>query len=98
MADGVNVKVKFFASLREKLGTKEVDIRLSDGCTVRTLLKHLTEKFGRPFKEYVFNEKGEIKEYILILVNGLSVHQLKGLDTELKSGDSVAILPPVSGG
>jgi molybdopterin converting factor small subunit len=53
----MKVKVKFFAALRDLAGLKEADIELPDGSTVTDLLQELTNRFGEPFKKYVFDEK-----------------------------------------
>jgi molybdopterin converting factor small subunit len=36
--------------------------------------------------------------FLSFLVNGKNINVLQGFDTELKQGDTVAILPPVGGG
>ena len=67
--------------------------------TVDFVLKTLTEKYGNPFKEYVYEGKtAQPKAFLQFLVNGNSTSTLDGLETELKDGDILAILPPVGGG
>jgi len=39
-----------------------------------------------------------VKPNYIITVNGYLLNQLKGLETKLKNGDHVIILPIVSGG
>jgi molybdopterin converting factor small subunit len=63
------------------------------------VLKVLSKKYGAPFIEYVYNVKtGQPKTFLQFLVNGTSTSTLNGLETELKNGDVLAILPPVGGG
>lgn len=67
--------------------------------TVDSVLKALSQKYGEPFTEYVYeNETGQPKGFLQFLVNGNSTSTLNGLKTELKDGDVLAILPPVGGG
>jgi MoaD family protein len=63
------------------------------------VLKTLSKKYGTPFAEYVYNGKTEQpKNFLQFLVNGNSTSTHNGLETELKDGDVLAILPPVGGG
>ena len=67
--------------------------------TVDLVLKTLSQKYGKPFTEYVYNGKtGQPKNFLQFLINGTSTSTLNGLETELKDGDVLAILPPVGGG
>ena len=56
-------------------------------------------KYGKPFIEYVYDAKtSQPKGFLQFLVNGNSTSTLNGLETELKDGEVLAILPPVGGG
>ena len=63
------------------------------------VLKTLVQCYGERFVEYVYDENtGEVKGFLQFLVNGKSATIIDGLQTELKDGDVLAILPPVGGG
>jgi MoaD family protein len=97
----VEVKVRFFTNLREIVGTREENLTFagSEKPNVNLVLKLLSKKYGAPFTEYVYDTKtGLPKNFLQFLVNGTSTSALKGLETELKAGDVLAILPPVGGG
>jgi molybdopterin synthase sulfur carrier subunit len=94
----MKVEVRFFTSLREITGKKVEEVQLQNAITVEELLTELSKKYGREFREYLYNEKGRVHGYLSILVNGKSTNVLQGLDTKLKGGDTIAILPPVGGG
>lgn len=49
-------------------------------------------------KERLFNDEGELHRFVNIYVNGEDVRFLSGLDTPLKEGDEVSIVPAVAGG
>lgn len=71
----------------------------ADKVTVALVLKTLSQKYGKPFNEYVYNgETGQPRNFLQFLVNGTSTQTLSGLETLLKDGDVLAILPPVGGG
>ena len=97
----MEVKVRFFTNLREIVGKREETLSFADGerVTVDLVLKTLTKKYGCSFTEYVYDAKtGLPKNFLQFLVNGTSTSTLNGLETELKVGDVLAILPPVGGG
>ena len=97
----MEVKVRFFTSLREIIGKREEPLTFNEGekVTVDLILKTLSKKYGAPFTEYVYaSETGKPKGFLQFLVNGNSASTLDGLETELKEGDVLAILPPVGGG
>ncbi|MEM2214056.1 MAG: ubiquitin-like small modifier protein 1 [Candidatus Nezhaarchaeales archaeon] len=93
----MKVKVKFFALIREVTGVKEVEEEVEDGVTVRKLLEKLCEKMPKKFQNFIFNGR-EVSKNLIILVNRKGIRELDGLETKLKDGDEVALLPPVSGG
>lgn len=92
----MKVKVEFFATLREKVGTAGVEVTFH-GNTVMDLIVALDEKFGGILKELII-EGGELRELVKILVNGNDVRGIRGLNTELKEQDIVSFFPPVAGG
>lgn len=93
----MHVTVRTIGPFTERLGFQELTITLN-GRTVHDLLKQLCEERGTGFCETVFDEKGNLRRYIKLLVNGRGLHVLQGLETPLSEGDFVAIFPPVAGG
>ena len=97
----MQVSVRFFTSLREIVGKREETLTFPEGekVTMDRILKTLVQCYGKRFVEYIYDAKtGEVKGFLQFLVNGKSAATLKGLQTELESGDVLAILPPVGGG
>ena len=94
----MNVEVKFFTSLREITGKKVDEIQLQNAITVDELLTLLSEKYGKNFREYIYNNKGEVQGFLSFLVNGKNINIMQGFNTKLQENDIVAILPPVGGG
>ncbi len=88
----MHVKLEFFATLREKFG-KELTVELSsDKATLREVLGAVPGLL----EEVAENER--VKPMYKVLVNGINVEFLKGLDTDVKDGDEIAIFPPAGGG
>lgn len=96
----MKVSVRFFTTLREIVGKREETLELPSGeVTVEKVLKMLAERYGMKFKEYLYDSKtGQVKNFLQFLVNGRSASTMKGLKTQLKDGDVLAIIPPVGGG
>jgi molybdopterin synthase sulfur carrier subunit len=97
----LQIVVRFFTSLREIVDKKEESLKFSDGekVTVDLVLKTLTQRYGKRFAEYVYDQKtGEVKGFLQFLINGKSASTQNGLETALEDGDVLAILPPVGGG
>ena len=66
------------------------------GATVAELLSGLTAKYpgiqGRLF------ENGQVRRFVNIYVNDEDIRYLDNLQTAVKDGDSVSIVPAVAGG
>ena len=50
------------------------------------------------FKERLVDENGDLRYFVNIYINGEDVRFLQGLDTTIKTGDEVSIVPAVAGG
>jgi len=94
----LKVTVRFFTILRELTGKREEKLEFSGSVALKDLLKCLSDKYGRPFDDYVYDEGGNVRNYIQVLVNGKNVKIPQDFETELEEGATVAILPPVGGG
>lgn len=91
----MNIQLRSFANFREALGARSVDRDVQDGATVGDVLHALDEEYAE-FE--VFDESGDLREYLSILVNGRDITHLEGLDTPLEDGDKLSLFPPVAGG
>jgi MoaD family protein len=96
----VRITVEYLGYIRQTLGiTQPESIELKPEASTRDLLVHLSDKYGGPFKKAVYDPKeAALKPYHIIAVNGLMINLLGGLDTKLKDGDRVAVMPVVTGG
>jgi MoaD family protein len=96
----LEVKVEYIGHVKNVTQSKrEEEVEMRDNARITDLLIHLSKEYGEPFKKAIYEPKGvDIKPNYIITVNGYLLNQLKGLETELKNGDRVAILPIVSGG
>jgi sulfur-carrier protein len=85
----LKVRVLFFASLREQLGTAAEELELPAGVTtVAGLRAHLKARGGA--YEKAFADKSLVR----IAVN----QEMVSLVNPIRHGDEVAFFPPVTGG
>ncbi|MFQ6057504.1 MAG: molybdopterin converting factor subunit 1 [Anaerolineae bacterium] len=79
----MRVKVRFFASYRELVGRRELELEVAAGATVADLWRRLGQEFPR--LSAISPAAAVNMEYVPFEVG-------------LHDGDEVAFLPPVSGG
>jgi MoaD family protein len=67
------------------------------GATIDRLLVDLDAQFPG-LSSMLLDEQGRIPPHIKVYVNGQEISSRDGMDTELKDGDEVAIIPATAGG
>ena len=97
---GLRVKVEYLGHIKNMLGSRrEEEIDVEDNSSISDLLMVLSEKHGESFKKAVYEAGGkDIKSNFIATVNGYLLNQLNGVETKLKNGDHVVLMPIVSGG
>lgn len=94
----MNVKVQYFAIVREMVSMREEVLDLTQETTVLDLLKILVTRHAQ-LKEYVFDPKTQgPRPNLQFLVDDNLISNLKGFDTLLTHDCTFAIIPPVGGG
>jgi molybdopterin synthase sulfur carrier subunit len=77
--------------------TNEIEVVNSDATSLREAVEKLEAEFPG-IKERIVDDSGEIRRFVNIYVNGDDVRFLDNLNTALKPGDDVSIVPAVAGG
>ena len=75
-------------------GSEEVG---SAGATVGAVVEDLERQFPG-IKERLCDEEGRIRRFVNIYVNGDDIRFLSNLETPVKDGDEVSIVPAIAGG
>jgi molybdopterin synthase sulfur carrier subunit len=88
------VTVRVPTPLRRIAGAAMVQ---GDGGTVGALIDDLETKYPG-FRDRLCDDDGTLKRFINLYVNGEDIRYASGLETSLKDGDEVSIIPAVSGG
>ncbi len=96
----MKVKVEYLGHVKNVIGSeRQEEVEIGDELSIADLLTVLSEKYGEPFKKAVYEKSGtDIKSNYIITINGYLLNQLNGLETKLKDGDHITLLPIVSGG
>lgn len=92
---GVAVKVRIPAPLR-KLTNGAAEVQCS-GATLRQVIDRLEQDYPG-FKARLCEDGGELRRFVNVFVGEEDVRFLSGLDTEIKSGQAVSIVPAIAGG
>lgn len=91
----MQVELRFFASFREAVGSRTIDREFTSDQTVGDILSELdAEHRDLQF----FDDGGELRQHLSIMINGRDISFLDGLDSTLEDGDVLAMFPPVAGG
>jgi molybdopterin synthase sulfur carrier subunit len=93
--DAASVEVFVPSPLRQYCGGAR-NLTLS-APTVRATLEQLERSYPSLYRN-VCDETGAVRQHINVFVNSTHMREREGLETELVSGDTLIILPAVSGG
>ena len=91
----MSVTVRIPGPLRKVTGNRETVT--ADGGSLVEIIGRLDQEYPG-LKERLCDESGEIRRFINLYVNGEDVRFLSGLETPVKAGDEVSIVPAVAGG
>ncbi len=95
----MKVKVHYLGLVRTYASKSQDDIMVKEDAKLSELFDHVANRLGKPFNPEVYDPaKTEVKPTFMVLLNGVVIGQLDGLDTKLKDGDVVVIMPLVTGG
>jgi MoaD family protein len=96
----LRVTIEYLGYIKQTLGiTQPESLEVKPEASAHDLLVLLAEKHGEAFKKAVYDPKeATLKPYHIIAVNGLMINLLGDLDTKLRDGDRVAVMPVVTGG
>ena len=75
-------------------GAEEVN---ASGATVAALVEDL-ERNHPGLKERICDDEGKVRRFVNIFVNGDDIRFLNNLDTAIKDGDEISIVPAIAGG
>jgi len=92
------MKVHFYATLRQIVGKKTIEIPVEKQGTLQQLVDEVTTRYPALLHELV-DEQGELYGYVHVFVNGRDSRFLEdGLSTVVDPEDTISMFPAVGGG
>ena len=88
-------KVRIPTPLRKLTNNEEVvEVKAE---TIGDAIVELQSRFPG-IKERLVDENGEVRRFVNVYVNEDNIRDRKNMETELKAGDTISILPSIAGG
>ena len=75
-------------------GKSEVTV---SGSKIAEALTDLTTQFPA-IKPHLFHETGELRPFVNLFVGENNIKDLQGVDTPIKEGDKIMLIPSIAGG
>lgn len=92
------MKVNFYATLRDVVGQKTVDIDIPANATVRQLVDTVVERYPL-LRDKLLNQEDNLWGHVHVFINGRDAPFLDDeMQTVIKPEDTVSIFPAVGGG
>jgi molybdopterin synthase sulfur carrier subunit len=91
------ITVRFYGVAYDIVESRERSFNLYKKSSILDLLKYMIEIYPRMY-DFIFDEHLEFRDYLTISVNNVDIRGIKGVNTLLKDGDIVYLMPPIGGG
>ncbi|MCI0637668.1 MAG: MoaD/ThiS family protein [Gemmataceae bacterium] len=90
----MKITVHYLAQLKQAAGTPSEVIEVTNGCSVRDLIRRLVEHRPGAFRGLVCDSAGLLHPALLVFIGDQQVEH----DQSLRDGDGVTVLTPMAGG
>jgi molybdopterin synthase sulfur carrier subunit len=95
----ITLKIRTILDIKKILGQREVEISVPEESTLQEVLVTMVDTWGDELRSRLFEpNSANPLPHIRLMVNGQDITFLNRLQTVLKEGDEILILPPVGGG
>lgn len=96
----MNVTVEYLGYIKQTLNAQQAEsIMLDDKATVHDLLVRLAARHGEPFTKAVYDPQDvDMKPHHILAINSIILNERDNLNTKLKDGDRISVMPVVTGG
>jgi sulfur-carrier protein len=95
----MKIKSHYLGLVKSYTSKSQDEVELQEGAILSDLLNKLAREFGKQFTQEIYEPNAkDVKPTFSVTVNGVFIGQLNGVDTKLKDGDTVIIMPLVTGG
>jgi len=77
--------------------TKNQEVVDAEGATIRDVINDL-EKSYPGLKERICDEQDNVRRFVNVFVNNEDIRFLNDIETVVKAGDEISIVPAIAGG
>ena len=92
------MQVSFYATLRQIVGKKTIDVDIPAEATVRVLIDKILEEYPLMRKD-LLDDGGMLYGHVHVLINGRDAPFLdNALETVIHPEDTISVFPAVGGG
>ena len=92
------ITVKFHGVLRHFLGKSELILDKEVAISIKELIGEIIKETSALKASLIDQRFEDLRSKALIIVNGKEISVLKGLETKIKDGDEIVLIPVVHGG
>jgi molybdopterin synthase sulfur carrier subunit len=92
------ITIRFIGSLRASSKKSKLSLNFENAVSLREVVNKLIEEQPKLRRALIDSELDDPRTNVLMLVNGKEIGVLKGLETKLKDGDELVLVPVVHGG
>lgn len=91
----MSVRVRVPTPLRKY--TQGADEVAAQGASIKSMVDDLETHYPG-IKERICDETGKVRRFVNVFVNGEDIRFLQNMETSLKEGDNISIVPAIAGG
>lgn len=92
----MQINIQYEAQARRAAGISSEAADVASGCDVAACIRQLAEAHGDPLKPVLVTADGDVQPTLLIFRNDAQV--TRDDSTPLENGDTLTLMPPISGG
>ncbi len=92
------ITIRFIGSLRASSKKSKLSLNFENAVSLREVVNKLIEEQPKLRRALIDPELDDPRTNVLMLVNGKEIGVLEGLETKLKDGDELVLVPVVHGG
>jgi molybdopterin converting factor small subunit len=92
------VTIRMVGVAKEAAGTPEQTLTIPSTSNISTVLQTLIEEHGAPLRDAILDPVTQTPVSTIILLNGVEMGNLHGLETPVADGDTIVLLSVTHGG
>jgi len=92
------ITVKFLGALRHISGEGGLALNIKGAISIKELMNEIVREMPALKQSLIHQQLEDLRSNVLILVNSREISALNGLETNLKDGDKIVLVPVVHGG